>query len=98
MREIRTSGLMSGHGKRGVATRPKPPHPSSTLQIKGRKRHTLVDTDGRALLLFAHPADLQDRDGAGPLLKASRRFWPFLEIAFADAAYGAERVATATSI
>jgi transposase len=67
-------------------------------KVKGRKRHALVDTDGRALLLFAHPADLQDRDGAGPLLKASRRFWPFLEIAFADAAYDAERVATATSI
>ena len=31
MREIRTSGLMSGEGKRGVAERPKLPRPSSTL-------------------------------------------------------------------
>jgi FtsP/CotA-like multicopper oxidase with cupredoxin domain len=31
MREIRTSGLMSGEGKRGVAARPKQPRPSSTL-------------------------------------------------------------------
>jgi hypothetical protein len=31
MREIRTSGLMSGDGKRGVAAWPKPPRPSSTL-------------------------------------------------------------------
>src|SRR3954451_13308500 len=67
-------------------------------KVKGRKRHALVDTDGRALLLFAHPADIQDRDGAGPLLKASRRFWPFIRTAFADSAYDAERVATATSI
>src|SRR3954462_10730997 len=31
MREIRTSGLMSGDGKRGDAAWPKPPRPSSTL-------------------------------------------------------------------
>src|SRR4051812_22510366 len=31
MREIRTSGLTSGDGKRGVAAWPKPPRPSSTL-------------------------------------------------------------------
>src|SRR4030095_11596666 len=56
------------------------------------------DPAGGALLLFVHPADIQDRDGAGPLLKASRRFWPFIRTAFADSAYDAERVATATSI
>jgi putative transposase len=67
-------------------------------KVKGRKRHALVDTDGRALLLFAHPADIQDRDGAGPLLRASRQFWPFVQTAFADSAYDAERVAAATSI
>src|SRR3954465_12413522 len=32
MREIRTSGLMSGEGKRSVAAWPKPPRPSSTLR------------------------------------------------------------------
>ena len=32
MREIRTSGLMSGDGKRSVAAWPKPPRPSSTLR------------------------------------------------------------------
>ena len=41
-------------------------------KIKGRKRHAMVDTDGRALELQAHAADIQDRDGAGPLLQASR--------------------------
>jgi transposase len=67
-------------------------------KVKGRKRHALADTDGRALLLFTHPADIQDRDGGGPLLRASRRFWPFIRAAFADSAYDAERVTTATSI
>ena len=39
-------------------------------KVKGRKRHALVDTDGRALKLHVHPADIQDRDGAVPLLRA----------------------------
>ncbi|MGB9425368.1 MAG: hypothetical protein WCB09_02620, partial [Methylocella sp.] len=40
MREIRTSGLMSGEGKRSVAAWPKPPRPSSTLP-KARKNGDL---------------------------------------------------------
>jgi putative transposase len=67
-------------------------------KIQGRKRHAMVDTDGRALVLQAHPASIQDRDGAIPLLKASRGAFPFVEHAFADSAYAAERVATATRI
>ena len=67
-------------------------------KIKGRKRHVMVDTDGRALVLQVHPADVQDRDGAIPLLQASRGSFPFVELAFADSAYGAQRVADATSI
>src|SRR4051812_37611900 len=73
MREIRTSGLTSGDGKRGVAAWPKPPRPSSTLQVKGRKRQVMVDTDGRGLVLEPQPADVQDRDGAVAVLHLSRR-------------------------
>ena len=56
-------------------------------KILGRKRHAMVDTDGRPLGLLIHPADVQDRDGAVPLLKASRRRHPFVAKAFADSAY-----------
>lgn len=35
--------------------------------IKGRKLHVMADADARALKLHAHSADIQDRDGAGPL-------------------------------
>jgi transposase len=52
----------------------------------------------RALAIQAHPADIQDRDGAIPLLKASRRSFPFVELAFADSAYNAERVREASVI
>src|SRR5271168_3164888 len=67
-------------------------------KIKGRKRHALVDTDGRALTIQVHPASVQDRDGAVPLLQASRGSYPFIERVFADSAYAAERVANATQI
>lgn len=62
-------------------------------RIKGRKRHAMVDTDGRALKLQVHAADIQDRDGAGPLLRASRQRWPFVQLAFADSGYQGPRVA-----
>src|SRR3546814_12231474 len=64
----------------------------------GRKRHAMVDTDGRVLTLLVHPADVQDRDGAVPLLKQSRGRPPFVQRAFADSAYNSARVADATSL
>jgi transposase len=67
-------------------------------KILGRKRHAMVDTDGRPLGLLVHAADVQDRDGAVPLLKASRSRHPFVARAFADSAYNSDRVANATSI
>jgi transposase len=67
-------------------------------KVVGRKRHAMVDTYGRPLVLQVHPASIQDRDGAIPLLKASRRSFPFVERAFADSAYAADRVADATCI
>jgi transposase len=67
-------------------------------KVNGRKRHALVDTDGRALVLHVHPASVQDRDGAVPLLQASRSPFPFIQRVFADSAYAADRVAEATTI
>jgi transposase len=67
-------------------------------KINGRKRHALVDTDGRGLVLEPHPASIQDRDGGGPLLRASRRIFPFIERVFADSGYAGEKVANATLI
>lgn len=67
-------------------------------KVLGRKRHAMADTDGRALVMQAHPASVQDRDGAVPLLQASRKAFPFVEHVFADSAYAADRVAVATRI
>jgi putative transposase len=41
---------------------------------------------------------VQDRNGAPPLLRASRCRWPFVELAFADAVYAGERVASASPV
>lgn len=67
-------------------------------KINGRKRQAMVDTDGRSMVLQAHAASIQDRDGAVPLLQTSRASFPFVERAFADSAYAGDRVATATCI
>lgn len=70
----------------------------SGKKIKCRKRHALFDTEGRALVLFPHPAGIQDRGGAGPVLQASRRPFPFVLKVFVDAGYQGPPIAEATSI
>lgn len=67
-------------------------------KVLSRKRHAMIDTGGRPLVLQVYPASVRRRDGAVPLLKASCRSFSFVELAFEDAAYAAERVADATCI
>jgi putative transposase len=67
-------------------------------KIKGRKRHAMGDTDGRGPTLAKHPANVQDRDGAPPVLRISRGRRPFMPLAFVDSGYAGDRVATATAI
>jgi putative transposase len=51
-------------------------------KVNGRKRHALVDTDGRGFVLEPHPASIQDRDGGGPLLGVSPCIFPFIQRVF----------------
>ena len=39
-------------------------------KIKGRKRHVVTDTSGLLVGVVVHPADIQDRDGAGLVIEA----------------------------
>ena len=66
-------------------------------KVKGKKRHVLVDTLGLLLSAAIHPADVQDRDGALPVLRAARRLFPFVEVIFADGAYRGETAAKAVA-
>ena len=45
-----------------------------------------------------HPASIQDRDGAPPLMRASHGRWPCVHLAFMDSGYAGDRVASATAI
>lgn len=56
-------------------------------RVTGRKRHIVVDTDGRLLLVNLTPADVQDAAGAEQIIAAVRRRWPWLKHLFADGAY-----------
>jgi transposase len=44
-----------------------------------------------------HPANIQDRDGAVPLLRTVRRLFPFVTVIFADGAYQGQATADAVA-
>src|SRR5919107_6075916 len=56
-------------------------------KIVGRKRHIAVDTDGRLLMVNLTPADISDSAGAGAILEAIRKRWPWVKHLFGDGAY-----------
>lgn len=61
-------------------------------QVKGRKRHVLVDTLGLLLFVLVHPANIQDRDGARLLLEQIRARFPRLKLIWADGGYAGPKL------
>ena len=61
-------------------------------KIKGRKRHILTDTNGLLVAATVHAADVQDRDGAVPLLASIRHSFPWLRHVFADGGYAGAKL------
>jgi putative transposase len=71
-------------------------HPSgydAHKNVKGRKRHLLVDTLGLPLSIYVTPADIQDRAGARLLLAGLKPLVPRLEKIWADGAYSGKELA-----
>src|SRR5215210_6221985 len=56
-------------------------------QIKGRKRHILVDTEGLLLKAKIHSARIFDRDGIKMLLEEAKELFPRLSHLWLDAGY-----------
>ena len=61
-------------------------------KVSGRKRHIITDTLGFLVGLLIHTADIQDRDGAAPLLASIRRGYPWLRHVFADGGYAGQKL------
>src|SRR5215213_9192841 len=60
--------------------------------VKGRKRHLLVDTLGLLLSVYVSPADVQDRCGAQGLLSGLEQPLPRLKKIWADGVYTVEKL------
>jgi putative transposase len=79
-----------------VKTTEESAHPSSYdahKNVKGRKRHLLVDTLGLPLSIYVTSADVQDRVGARCLLAGLKALLPRLKKIWADGAYAGEKLA-----
>lgn len=56
-------------------------------KVKGRKRHSAVDTHGNLLTVIVHGADWRDADGAWCVFDHRTRSCPTLTTAWVDGGY-----------
>jgi len=61
-------------------------------KINGRKRHILVDVEGRIIGAVVHEGNIQDRDGAKILLEKLNDKYPCLKLIWADGAYSGKLI------
>jgi transposase len=66
-------------------------------KVNGRKRHIAVDTCGLLLAVLVTGANVQDRDGAQPLLWALRACFPSISLVWADSGYAGKVVTWAAT-
>ena len=86
-----TAGVIDSQSARGFDVA-GPRGYDAGKKVKGRKRHILTDTDGNLLAVQVHTADIQDRDGAAPLLTSVRGLFPWLRHVFADGGYAGPKL------
>ncbi|MBE7728280.1 IS5 family transposase [Komagataeibacter sp. FXV3] len=66
-------------------------------KVVGRKRHIVVDTDGRLLMVNLTTADISDSAGAQAIVVAIRKRWPWLKHLFTNGAYDRTRLMDAAT-
>src|SRR5437764_1301256 len=88
-----TAAIMDSQSVKTVEESAHPSGYDAHKNIKGRKRHLLVDTLGLVLSAYVTSADVQDRVGARYLLAGLKPFVPRLKKIWADGAYIGEKLA-----
>jgi putative transposase len=88
-----TAAIMDSQSVKTVEESDHPSGYDAHKNIKGRKRHLLVDTMGLPLSVYVTSADVQDRVGAHTLLAGLKALLPRLKKIWADGAYTGEKLA-----
>ena len=88
-----TAAIMDSQSVKTVEESAYPSGYDAHKNVKGRKRHLLVDTLGLLLAVYVSPADIQDRAGAQCLLVGLRVLLPRLKKIRADGAYTGDKLA-----
>ena len=88
-----TAAIMDSQSVKTVEESAYPSGYDAHKNVKGRKRHLLVDTLGLPLSVYVTSADVQDRVGARRLLAGLKPFVPRLKKIWADGAYTGEKLA-----
>jgi putative transposase len=88
-----TAAIMDSQSVKTVEESAHPSGYDAHKNLKGRKRHLLVDILGLPLSVYVTSADVQDRVGARCLLAGLKPFVPRLKKIWADGAYAGEQLA-----
>jgi putative transposase len=88
-----TAAIMDSQSVKTVEESAYPSGYDAHKNVKGRKRHLLVDTLGLPLSIYVASADVQDRVGAQCLLAGIKVLLPRLKKIWADGAYTGEKLA-----
>src|ERR671927_1853964 len=88
-----TAAIMDSQSVKTVEESAHPSGYDAHKNVKGRKRHLLVDTLGLVLSVYVTSADVQDRVGARCLLAGLKPLLPRLKKIWADGAYTGDKLA-----
>jgi putative transposase len=88
-----TAAIMDSQSVKNVEESAYPSGYDAHKNLKGRKRHLLVDTSGLPLSIHVSSAGVQDRVGAECLLAGMKALLPRLKNIWADGAYTGEKLA-----
>lgn len=88
--------MVAGRARR-ICARCSTRRPTCSRPAVSGRRRLLTDTIGGLLAVIVHPASVQDRDGAEPLLRQAHRLFPFVDRIIGDAGSQGPKMAAAVA-